>query len=64
MRLEDVSETEGTCVSKGAHVVRPVILVGADPWATTKVQEASLEQYEMRMWRWMCGVTRGDTIIN
>ena len=41
VRMEDVNETEGTCVSKG--VVRPVILVGADPWATTKVQEASLE---------------------
>ena len=45
-------------------VVRPVILYDAETWATTGGQEARLEVNEMRMLRWMCGVTRRDTIRN
>ena len=40
-------------------VVRPVMLYGAETWATTRGQEARLEVNEMRMLRWMCGVTGG-----
>ena len=43
-------------------VVRPALLYGAETWATTRRQEARLEVNEMRMQRWMCGVTRRDTI--
>ena len=43
-------------------VVRPALLYGADTWATTRGQEARLEVNEMRMLRWMCGVTRRDKI--
>ena len=43
-------------------VVRPALLYGAATWATTRGQEARLEVNEMRMLRWMCGVTRRDTI--
>ena len=43
-------------------VVRPVILYGAETWATTKGQEARLEVNEVRMLRWMCCVTRRDHI--
>ena len=45
-------------------VVRPALLYGAETWATTRVQEARLEVNEMRMLRWMCGVTRRDKILN
>ena len=37
---------------------------GAETWATTKRQENRIEVYEMRMLRWMCGVTRKDKIRN
>ena len=39
-------------------MVRPALLYGAETWATAKGQEARLEVTEMRMLRWMCGVTR------
>ena len=45
-------------------VVRPALLYGAETWATTIGQEARLEVNEMRMLRWMCGVTRRDKIRN
>ena len=45
-------------------VVRPALLYGAEIWATTRGQEARLEVNEMRMLRWMCGVTRKDNIRN
>ena len=41
-------------------VVRPGLLYGAVTWATTRGQEARLEVNEMRMLRWMCGVTRRE----
>ena len=45
-------------------VVRPALLYGAETWATTRGQEARLEVKEVRMLRWMCGVTRRDHIQN
>ena len=45
-------------------VVRLALLYGAETWATTRGQEARLEVNEMRMLRWMCGVTRRDKIRN
>ena len=45
-------------------VVRPALLYGAETWATTRGQEARQEVNEMRMLRWMCGVTRRDKIRN
>ena len=45
-------------------VVRPALLYGAETWVTTRGQEARLEVNEMRMLRWMCGVTRRDNIRN
>ena len=45
-------------------VVRPALLYGTETWATTRGQEARLEVNEMRMLRWMCGVTRRDNIRN
>ena len=40
------------------------MLYGAETWATTRGQEARLEVNEMRMLRWMCGLTRSDKIRN
>ena len=46
-------------------VVRQALMYGmAETWATTRRQEARLEVNEMRMQRWMCGVTRSDKIRN
>ena len=45
-------------------VIRPAMLYGAETWATTKRQEKQIEGTEMRMLRWMCGVTRKDKIRN
>ena len=37
---------------------------GAEKWSTTKSQENRLEVNEMRMLRWMFGVTRKDKVRN
>ena len=45
-------------------VIRPAMLYGAETWATTKRQEKRIEVTEMRMLRWMCGVTLKYKIRN
>ena len=41
-------------------VVRPAMMYSTDTWAVKKVQENKLDMAEMRMLRWMCGVTKLD----
>ena len=45
-------------------VVRPAMMYGSETWPVKKAQERKLEVAEMRMLRWMCGVTRRDRIRN
>ena len=45
-------------------VVRPAMIYGAEAWPIKKTQENKLDVAEMRMLRWMCGVTRWDRIRN
>ncbi|KAI5746928.1 hypothetical protein M8J77_009151 [Diaphorina citri] len=45
-------------------VVRPTMLYGAETWPIKKRQEERMNVAEMRMLRWMCGVTRMDRIRN
>ena len=55
------------CRDKGKvyrTVVRPALMYGAETWALKKAQEKKLEVAEMRMLRWMCGVTNLDKIRN
>ncbi|KAJ8733615.1 hypothetical protein PYW07_014166 [Mythimna separata] len=43
-------------------VLRPVILYGSECWAVKKMDEKRVHVAEMRMLRWMCGVTRMDKV--
>ena len=43
---------------------QPAMLYGAQSWAVKKAQEKKLDVAEMRMIRWMSGVTRLDRIRN
>ena len=43
---------------------RPAMMYGAEIWAVKKVQEKKLDVAEMRMLRWVCGVTKLDRIRN
>ena len=45
-------------------VVRPALIYVAETWALKKAHENKLEVEEMRMLRWMCGVTKLDKIRN
>jgi hypothetical protein len=45
-------------------VLRPVAMYGSDCWGMKKKDERKLHVAEMRMLRWMCGVTRMDKVRN
>ena len=45
-------------------VVRPALLYGSETWATNKRDEDRLVVVEMRMLRWMNGLTREDRVEN
>ena len=45
-------------------VVRSALMYGAETWALKKAQENKLEVAEMRILRWLCGVTKLDNIRN
>ena len=45
-------------------VVRPVLFYGTEMWPSKKAHEKRLGVAEMRMLRWMCGVTKKDKIRN
>ena len=45
-------------------VVRPAMLYGTETASMKKTDEKRMDVAEMRMLRWMCGVTREDRIKN
>ena len=45
-------------------VVRPGMMYRAETWGVKKVQEKKLDVAEMRMLRWMRGVTKMDRLRN
>ena len=45
-------------------VVRPAMMYGAETWAVKNAHEKKLDVAEMRMLRWMSGVTKMDRIRN
>ena len=45
-------------------VVRPVMVYGAETWALRKKEERKLERTEMRMLRWILGVSLRDHVSN
>ena len=45
-------------------VARPVMMYGAETWAVKKAQEKKLDVAEMRMLRWLSGVSKLDIIRN
>ena len=45
-------------------VARPALMYGAETWALKKAQENKLEVAEMRMLRWMYGVSKLGKIRN
>ena len=45
-------------------VVRPATMFGAETWAVKKAQEKKSDMVEMRMLRWVSGVTKLDRIRN
>ena len=51
-------------VYKIKMIVRPAMVYGAETWAVKKAHEKKTEVAEIKMLRWMCGVTRSDRIGN
>ncbi|KAF3673281.1 Coiled-coil domain-containing protein SCD2 [Capsicum annuum] len=45
-------------------VVRPAMLYGAECWPVKNSHIQKMKMAEMRMLRWMCGLTRGDRVRN
>ncbi|KAF3652347.1 hypothetical protein FXO37_17559 [Capsicum annuum] len=45
-------------------VVRPAMLYGAECWSVKNSHIQKMRVAEMRMLRWMCGLTRGDRVWN
>ncbi|KAF3683236.1 putative pre-mRNA-processing factor 6-like [Capsicum annuum] len=45
-------------------VVRPAMLYGAECWLVKNFHIQKMKVAEMRMLRWMCGLTRGDRVRN
>ena len=41
-------------------MIRPVMLYGAEAWAMTRREDEILERAEMKMLRWMLGISLGE----
>ncbi|XP_046976347.1 uncharacterized protein LOC124542443 [Vanessa cardui] len=45
-------------------MIRPALMYGSETWAVTQKNVNTIQVAEMKMLRWMCGVTRLDKIRN
>ena len=45
-------------------VIRPVLVYGSETWALRKAGQDSLERTNMRILRWVIGITRIEKIRN
>ena len=45
-------------------VVRPVLIYGSETWALRRKEEAKLERTEMRMLRWIMGISLRERLEN
>ncbi|PZC79938.1 hypothetical protein B5X24_HaOG215620 [Helicoverpa armigera] len=45
-------------------IIRPVLLYGSEAWPVLERHKQELRVTEMKMLRWMCGVTRKDRVRN
>ena len=61
MRPKNKFESQGEVYKT---VVRSAMVYGAETWAVKKAQEKNLDVAEMRMLRWMSGVTKPNIIRN
>ena len=61
MRPKNKFESQGEVYKT---VVRPAMVYGAETWAVKKAQEKKWDVADMRMLRWMSGVTKLDRIRN
>ena len=61
MRPKNKFESQGEVYKT---VVRPAMMYSAETWAVKKAQGKKLDVAEMRMLRWMSGVTKMDRIRN
>ena len=65
-RLEKLEEMHGSVVRRRMPTkpITPAMICGTETLATTKRQKNGINVNEMRMLRWMYGVTRKDKIGN
>ena len=60
-QIVDLSNLKGKVYKT---VLRPAMMYGAETWAVKKAQEKKFDVAEMKILRWMSGVTKLDRIRN
>ncbi|XP_013178320.1 PREDICTED: uncharacterized protein LOC106125595 [Papilio xuthus] len=61
LRQKNASETRGFGFKS---MIRPVLMYGSETWAVTQKNVNTIQVAEMKILRWMCGVSRLDKIRN
>ena len=53
----DEEDLSGVPIRAYSTVVKPALMYGSETWAIRQRKEAKLERTEMRMLRWMMGIS-------